>query len=895
MKKMVTFAIIALLLLASIQISASPTASFEGKRVIILYKNEVGKQDIDELGTVGTKIMKTFKAINAVSAEVDENRIAQIESDEDVVAVFEDFRVFASLSGSVPQINADDVNLLGGSGIGVRVCIVDTGVDDTHPSLNALVAEYDFVNLDADAMDDNGHGTHVAGIVASKHSTYKGVAPGASLMAAKVLDAQGSGWTSDVIAGIDWCVANGADIISMSLGAGAYSGTCDTLPIAQASNTAVDQGVMVFAATGNNGYINSISAPACASKVIAVGAVDKNDGRTPYSNEGTGLDIVAPGTSITSTYLGGGFATLTGTSMATPHAAGTAALLLGKKPALTTAEVRSIMLGSAKDLGAAGFDTIYGYGRVDALAAWNAIAVGNQPPVANAGPDKTVSDADGTGSEAVILDGSTSYDPDGIITSYEWKEGNLTLGTTAVLASSFSIGTHTISLTVTDNNNSQSSDTAIVTVNANQPPIANAGADQTAMDSDGNGFETFLLNGSASSDPDGTIVSYEWQEGAAVLGNGAMIAFNFTVGIHNVTLRVTDDSGASSTDMATITVTAFANQPPVANAGPDKTASDADGTGSETVALDGSASYDTDGAIVSYEWKEGEVVLGTGAVISPVFAVGMHTVVLTITDNNGATASDTAIVTVNANQQPAANAGADKNAYTGQNVDFDGSASADPDGSIVSYSWDFGDSFSATGVTATHAYSSPGTYTATLTVTDNGGLMAGDFAIATINAQPTTIAVFSDDFQSGGFGKWTESNEFDWNVENPAERNIPSYPSSNLVAHADKCTSSKGCILTMKTGANLSGYLNATLKFWRYVDNDLDNGEFLQVQVLNGASWKTIFEWKNGSGDDDTWHYETYALPPAYLTGNFKARFVTKESSSSEDAEIDDVLIEGIR
>lgn len=343
------------------------------KKVIIIYKNDVSSDDINDLKQIDAKIKTKYKIIPAVSASVSEKHIEKIKNNPKVKDVFDDYEVHALLSQSVPQIKADQVHTAGQGGSGVRVCIVDTGIDDDHPNLNPLLAEIDYVNNDSNAHDDNGHGTHVAGIVASTHPTYGGVAPDASLLAAKVLDFSGSGWTSDVISGIDWCVSNNSDIISMSIGSGAYIGTCDNLAISIASNTAVDNGVAVFAASGNDGYINAISSPACASKVVAVGAVDKLDDRTPYSNESNELDIVAPGTSIISTYPNNQFDTLTGTSMATPHVSGVAALILQTDPTLPPVSLRNILQSNSLDLGASGYDTIFGHGRVDAWESYSAV------------------------------------------------------------------------------------------------------------------------------------------------------------------------------------------------------------------------------------------------------------------------------------------------------------------------------------------------------------------------------------------------------------------------------------------------------------------------------------------------------------------------------------------
>ncbi len=353
------------------------------KRFILLYDDIVKKSDLDEIEQKGANVKSVFKSIKGVSISADDIKIQQIKLNKKIKVV-EDKIFRASLDFSVPQIGANSVYSAGVTGAGVKVCIVDTGVDDTHPNLLPLVAEHDFANNDSDATDDNGHGTHVAGIIASRNSVYRGVAPDASLMAAKVLDNTGSGFMSDVITGIDWCVANGADIINLSLGGDSFITTCDSELDAIAVNNAVDAGVIVAAASGNDGWINAISQPACASKALAVGAIDDIDGRTDFSNEGAELDVVAPGVGIISlraSINGGGVVSLTGTSMATPHVAGEAALLLDTNPSLTAVQVISTIKNTALDLGASGFDTIYGFGRIKAYDAYqNVLSVTAGPP-----------------------------------------------------------------------------------------------------------------------------------------------------------------------------------------------------------------------------------------------------------------------------------------------------------------------------------------------------------------------------------------------------------------------------------------------------------------------------------------------------------------------------------
>ncbi|MFQ5440261.1 MAG: polysaccharide deacetylase family protein [Nitrosopumilaceae archaeon] len=154
----------------------------------------------------------------------------------------------------------------------------------------------------------------------------------------------------------------------------------------------------------------------------------------------------------------------------------------------------------------------------------------------------------------------------------------------------------------------------------------------------------------------------------------------------------------------------------------------------------------------------------------------------------------------------------------------------------------------------------------------------------------TPFQLFSDDFESG-FAKWTESGEGDWNIESPSEIQVPGH-SSNLVAHSDNCDSS--CTITMKNSIDLSSYSSATLSFWRFVDNALDNGEYLKVELYDGSQWNTIYNWTHGSGDDNSWHKETVNLDSYLDVNDFNVRFVTHESRSFEDAEIDDVVIIGL-
>ncbi|NOZ80744.1 MAG: S8 family serine peptidase [DPANN group archaeon] len=279
------------------------------------------------------------------------------------------------LSTSVKVIGANYTRkVLNITGRNITVAVIDTGIDYTHPDLGGCFGVgcrvrggYDFYNDDADPKDDQGHGTHVAGIIGA-NGTVVGVAPEVSFFALKVCSNTGQSCpTSDIISAIQWAADNHSDVISMSLGAN-YASTPTGLagkdPLSMAAQNAVAQGVTVVVSAGNDGAgASTIAAPGLAPGVITVGNV--NDQRTipidddavsADSSRGPGgygrldPDVSAPGTSITSTWLGSSYNTLSGTSMAAPHVSGVAALLLSEDNNLTPAQVRARILGSARNI-----------------------------------------------------------------------------------------------------------------------------------------------------------------------------------------------------------------------------------------------------------------------------------------------------------------------------------------------------------------------------------------------------------------------------------------------------------------------------------------------------------------------------------------------------------------
>jgi subtilisin family serine protease/chitodextrinase len=290
----------------------------------------------------------------------------------------------------------------------------------------------------------------------------------------------------------------------------------------------------------------------------------------------------------------------------------------------------------------------------------------------------------------------------------------------------------------------------------NTPPVADANGPYTGVED-----IAVTFDGSGSYDPDDDPLTYSWDFGDSSTGNGVSPSHVYAAGgSYSVTLTV-HDGKASSSDTTTAEIE-HVNNPPVADAGADQTASDDDGNGYETVNLDGSNSDDPDGSITAYEWKEGDTVLGTDPILTSDFTDtgSPHTVTLTVTDNGGLTDTDTVEVTVLQNQAPVAEAGSDQSVFEGETVSFDGSSSHDNDGTINAYEWDFGDSSTGTDVTVIHSYSTAGTYTVILTVTDNGGLSSSDSTTITVNPAPTpsnTLHVGEITFttESKGNRKWT--------------------------------------------------------------------------------------------------------------------------------------------
>lgn len=265
---------------------------------------------------------------------------------------------------------------------GVKVGIVDTGIDATHEDLVGRLADcggvtsFPFLGVfggnaaitdGSKCTDDNDHGSHVAGTIAALANNGKGVtgvAFNSSLSICKALDSGGSGSTTGVANCITYLKNKGVKVISMSLGGGASA----TLQAAVQGAWNNGNGAVIVAAAGNDGN-STLNYPAAYAEVVSVAATDNNDAHASFSNVNSDVEVAAAGVNVLSVKRGGGYVTLSGTSMATPHVAGVVALIRFKNPTWTAAQVRTKLDNSVDDLGAAGRDTTFGFGRVNLVKA----------------------------------------------------------------------------------------------------------------------------------------------------------------------------------------------------------------------------------------------------------------------------------------------------------------------------------------------------------------------------------------------------------------------------------------------------------------------------------------------------------------------------------------------
>ena len=459
--------------------------------------------------------------------------VAYVEADQEFTVTAQSIptgiqRIFASDNAAIGIDGVDD------NRVDVDVAVIDTGIDLDHPDLNVVgsinCATF-FATCSAGGDDGNGHGTHVAGTVGALDNGIGvvGVAPGARLWAVRVLGNNGTGTTSQIIAGMDWVTARAAtiEVANMSISGGA-STSVDT-----AVNRMADAGVAVAVAAGNNSADAANYSPARAAKVLTVSALadydglpgalsgpsssfcfDQDDTLADFSNRGSTIEIAAPGCYILSSYLNGGYAWINGTSMASPHVAGALALLASKGFTRSYAGV-SGLYSTLVSNGNLNWTDESGDGIQEPLLdvsqpVFTPKMVGsgppsNQPPI----PSFTYSCSGLTCS----FDGSASSD-DGTIASYAWSFGDTGTGSGVAPSHTYGAdGTYAVMLTVTDNDGAQASTAKNVAVSAPLPNVVSLSSSGVKGGSSWTATVTIAVANNGS--PVGTTVSGTWSNGAS--------------------------------------------------------------------------------------------------------------------------------------------------------------------------------------------------------------------------------------------------------------------------------------------------------------------------------------------------------------------------------------------
>ena len=358
------------------------------QKVIVLHEDNASRS---------ASTSNEFRLLPISALTVPSDRLEKIASSEGVKAIYKDqkLKVLAQpeektdseVVSSPPRRIDDPRSYKGYTGKGVNVALIDTGADEGHEALSGRILAFkDFVNNQTEAYDDNGHGTHCASLIAGGSGI--GVAPDARLVVIKVMDRDGACYLSDALKALDYCLENrdryGIDVVSFSVGGGSPSDSSTVLD--DACNKMVAEGLVMCVAAGNSGPgPSSIVIPGDAEQVITVGAIDSSgeiyemSSRGPTSSGEIKPDLVALGVDVVSALAGSKNAqsSMSGTSMAVPQVAGSAALLLEARPDLDPAGVKRAFLKTADDLGESGLDNIYGYGALNLSRALEEIDSGS--------------------------------------------------------------------------------------------------------------------------------------------------------------------------------------------------------------------------------------------------------------------------------------------------------------------------------------------------------------------------------------------------------------------------------------------------------------------------------------------------------------------------------------
>jgi len=531
--------------------------------VFIRFKSRPGNREEQLLALAGGKLKRKYEMlVNAFAAEIPWAAVSMLENLPPVEAIEYDKPVYVldfelDNAWGVKRIQSGVCHAGGIKGNGVKVAVLDTGVNYNHPDIAVNYrGGYDFVNKDADPLDDHGHGSHVAGILAALDNSQGvvGVAPKVDLYALKVLNLFGTGGYSDIVAAMEWSVTNGIHVVNLSLGSVSDPGTT----VRQAFDSAAAKGLVIVAAAGNEGNPegtgDNVIYPARYDSVIAVAALDSANRRASFSSTGPAVELSAPGVSILSLqHNGTGYVYKSGTSMASPHVAGAAALLI--HAGIASNLVRTALQWTADDLGNTGRDFLYGLGLVDPVSAAN-------PPPNSAGPDvRIVEPAHGSNfalGEAVRFTGQAIDPEEQDLSSNLWwsssRDGGPFLPGSASWYALLTEGDHVITAMGYDAGDKADSDSITISI-INHPPVVTI-----THPADGAVFNpgtaltfTGTVIDADPVDQDLTSAGLVWTSSIdGTLGTGPSVTAVLSPGVHTITAAITDRYG--KTGEAAITV-----------------------------------------------------------------------------------------------------------------------------------------------------------------------------------------------------------------------------------------------------------------------------------------------------------------------------------------------------
>jgi serine protease len=437
------------------------------------------------VAAAGGSILLEMPRANAAAARIPPQALAGLSRNPNIQLIERDlprYPVAQTVPYGITMVQAQQVPEVAPGSNAAMVCVIDSGIDSAHVDLAG--AQLTGTNLPSSGggtnlwyTDSCGHGTHVAGTIVAQNNALGvvGTTPGVRLHSVKVFG-DSCGWTyaSSLVNAAYACRDAGADVISMSLGCN--GSRCASSTESDAFANLERAGILSVAAAGNSGN-TSLSYPASYASVVSVAAVDQNEQRASFSQRNSQVELAAPGVGVLSTIPGGGYAAWNGTSMATPHVAGVAALIWNYNRGWTNADIRNALQASAKDLGASGRDSSFGFGLVQAADAL-ALLTGDSGPV-EPPPNQvpTASFMHQCTDLACTFDGRGSSDADGSIEAYAWSFSDGGSASSSQVSRTFAAaGTYTVTLTVTDNGglSATTSKDITVKVTAEPPPVANS-------------------------------------------------------------------------------------------------------------------------------------------------------------------------------------------------------------------------------------------------------------------------------------------------------------------------------------------------------------------------------------------------------------------------------------